>query len=455
MIVNRLSHVHRLALGGFLFAAASGVSVMGPSGESVIAADVEADSGSSVEADLQRISPKRTVLTVDFGGGARVGPGGKVIVTAGGKSINGTVRKITPRGRSIIRLKSALPNSVETGTVSIRVVDPGDASGMVTIAGPSGGGGKWHDRGFLSGYSKAGFSGLAEVGIAPMSGTTKVTGGTANEKVNFGESAMDVGLDGRARYSMGAFGGGLHFIYMSGSSEGKASVNTASTGSKDSDSIKEKSSAYQVAPNIAYNGGAFAVGLGLQMGKSTVDRTVKIASVEGPGEPVTISENAALVELRASIGSVKFGVNALVAGKGKLTEKNQKDVDRMRSGFGAHVLAAAGGLTHRVGFDYAKVTDKYTSSNLTNTSMGIDLQTQATMSSLSLTPRLAYDWSNVDFGSRKGKESNLAIGSRVSFGSPYAGFELRYKNREQDAYGSAPSYKTSLLGAGIAGGMTF
>lgn len=455
MIVNRLCQAHRLALGCFLFAGVSGVSLVVPLGTTVLAAEAQTESGTSVEADLQRISPKRTVLTVDFRGGTKVGPGGEVLVSAGGASINGTVRKVTAKGHSIIRLKSALPDSVETGNISIKIVDPGDASELVTVSGPSAGGGIWYDRGFLSGYNKAGFSGLAELGLAPMSGTTKVTGGAANEKVKFAESSMELGFDGRARYSLGAFGGGLHVNYMNANAEGKASVNTTSTGTKDSDSIKEKSSGYQVTPNVVYNGGAVAVGLGMQMGKSTVDRVVKIASVEDPSEPVTVSENAALAELSASVGSLKFGVNGLVGGKGKIKEKNQKDVDRMRSGFGIHVLAGAAGLIHRIGFDYGKVTDKYTSANLTKTTMCIDWQAQASMSSMSLTPRFAYDWIKVDFGSRKGKESNLTLGSRVSFGAPYAGLEFRYKNREQDAYGSAPSYKTSLYGAGIAGGMTF
>jgi hypothetical protein len=453
MMVIRFNKAHRLVLGGFLCVGILGFACLAQLTAKAHAAEATAEDG--IDAEVLRISPKRTVLTVDFGDGTRVGPGGKLIVTADGVKINGTVRKVTAKGRSIIRLRSALPKSIEKGAISIKVIDPGDTSGVVEVEVNPAKSGQWFDSGFLSGYRSSGFSGLVEVGVAPLSGTSKVTGGAANEQVTFKESAMEIGFDGRARYSNGGFGGGLHFNYVSGSREATASINTISTATKDSDSIKEKTSGYQVVPNLVFSARTFGVGIGWEMRKITNERNVIIASVEGPSEPVTTSEKAARLEVYAGIGSAQLGLNALVAGTGKITEKSQKDVDRRRTGFGAKVITATGKMTHRIGFDYGTVTDKYSSSDLTTTSMGIDFQTQLRMSSISLTPRFAYEWSAVDFGPKKGRDSNLIIGSRLSFGDPYAGLELKFKNREQDAYGSAPSYKSTLYGAAMAVGMTF
>lgn len=453
---NQLGQSRSNDFGKIMLCMMSAMGSWGILNPQLAAAEQSVESAASMEANLRQISPKRTVVTVDFSGGTRVSPGSKVTVIAGDSSYNGTVKKISSKGRGIIRLTAALPEAVETGTIAIKVNDVGSESDIVTVARGQGAG-PFEDPGVLSGYDKAGFSGLAEVVITPMSGTTKVQGGSANEKVDFSSSSRDIGLDARARFLMGSFGGGLNLNAMNFSSENKASINTASTGTKDSDSISEKSSGYKATPNFAFvgNDGAYAIGLGWELTRLTGERIVKIASVEGPHKPVKTSENGLVVELSGAVASMKVGVNALLAGKGKLTEEGQKDIDRKRNGFGLSLIADAAGLKHRFAFDYVKFTDKYSSGNLESSKMGLDWQTQLSMASMNLVPRVAYDWENISFNNRKGKEMNLTVGSKVMFGAPMVGLELKSKNRTEDAVDSSPSYKTTMFGVAISGGILF
>jgi hypothetical protein len=419
-------------------------------------ANAAAESGTSAsyKAELLRISPKRTVLTVDFRGGASVAPGATVKVTFSNGAIQGKVRKIVPSGRSILRLKSALPTGVEIGSVDIEVMDAGPESERVNVAAASSAG-SWRDESILTGSSGSGFSGSAEFALAPLSGKTNVSGGSANEKLDFGESSLETGLDARAEYAAGAFGGGVNLNYLISSANSKSSVNTTSTASKDSDSIEEKLSGYRLVPSASFKTAAFAAALGLDLRRFTNERSVKIAGVEAPSEPVKSSESGILLEFAAPMAGMKFGFTTLLAGKGTLKETGQEDVERRRMGFGINWEYGLAGLTHRLGFDLDKFTDKYSSADLVNTSMGLDWQTQVVMWSLNLVPRVAYDWSKIDFGARKGRESELAFGSRILFGAPYASFEIKYKSREQSAYATSPEYKTSLFGAGLAAGTTF
>lgn len=453
-----LEQLHRFSINMMysVLTMTAGVGLMGTICTSVRASEASTESLTQLNAELQRISPKRTLLTIDFRDRATISTGTKVTVTAGETSLKGAVKKISSKGRAIVKLQTALPKSVETGSVLVSINEIGSSNEMVKIEGDEKSN-LFRDPGFLVGYTSTGFSGLAEISLMPQTGKLKVTGGSANEKVDFAATRRDAEVDARGRYRIGPFGAGVQLNYLNNTFEAKASIDTVSTGTKDSDSINEKSSGYRATPNIVFvtESGIFAAGLGWRVGSLTSERPVKIAGIAAPHNPVKTSESGLALELSTKISSLKVGISALLSGKGKIKESEKADIERKFSSYGINFQTNLAGIDHRFAFDQSKIDDKYSLGNLTNSKMGLDWQTQIGLNSLSLVPRFAIDWGNVSYNDRKGKSMNLAMGSRVSFGGPFAGIEFRYGTESENATGNKPSQKTTMYGAAISGGITF
>jgi hypothetical protein len=413
-------------------------------------------SSEGASAVVTRISPKRTVIIVDFSRGASIAVGAKVNVKAAGDEIRGTVKKINPKGRAIIRLTKALSESVELGSIELAVVDRGPEDKQVQIVG-SGVTGFWTGAGYLEGYDAQGVSGKVDANLEFASGSTKVSGGPAAEKVNFGVGNTAYGVTGGARYLRGSFGGGLNVGYKSSASESKSSIETAATQTKDSDSIIENSSGFEMLPHGVFvnQDRGFSVGLGWRYSSGKTERKVKIDDVESPNSPVNITENSLVLEGKVPLAAMKLGLIVELAGQGKIKEKDLADVKRNRSGLRLNLWAAVGGMDQRVGFGYEVVKDKYSSSELARSLTTLDWESMINLYSMNLVPRIAYERTGVSFGSQEGTENALLVGSKITFGQPFVGASFVYRDRDQASSSRSPSYKTSLMGLALAGGTTF
>jgi len=436
--------------------AASDSSAGSESKLSVDSGSAKSTSSETASAVVTRISPKRTVIIVDFSRGSSIAVGAKVNVKVSGNEIRGTVKKINPKGRAIIRLSKALSESVELGSIQLSVVDRGPEDKQVQIVG-TGVGSFWTGASYLEGYEAQGVSGNVGANLEFSSGSTKVSGGPAGEKANFGVGDRAYGVNGGARYLRGSFGGGLNVGYKSSSSESKSSIETSATQTKDSDSIIENSSGFEMLPHgvfVNQNRG-FSVGLGWHYSSGKSERKVKIDDVESPNSPVTITENSLVLEGKVPLAAMKLGLIIEVAGQGKIKEKDLADVKRSRSGLRLNLWTGVGGMDQRVGFGYEVVKDKYSSSELARSLTTLDWESMINLYSMNLVPRIAYERTGVSFGSQEGSENALLIGSKITFGQPFVGASFVYRNRDQASSSRSPSYKTSLMGLALAGGTTF
>lgn len=408
-----------------------------------------------LNSEVRRISPKRTVVLLDMLDGGGLRQGAKVqIWFEGDKMIDGVVRKLSRKGRVIVRLASAAPDSVvESGPALVTIVENGtEGEGLTMSRGQRK---LWRESNLGGLHAKDGLAAIAGVSAETMRGALKVTGGPANEDVDFGYGANRFDFDGQAGYRAGAFGGGAALNFNSGSSSAEADIKTAATDTTDKDKINVSTIGFAATPYALYQAGSLSMSLGFQVGSSSTDRTVEIASVEGPGEPVTTTESGARVELGYNGSGFGAGLSVAPALSGKVKEDNQEDVDHEARQFAGFYAASWGDSPYRLDVSWASLKDGYLAGDLTGSTMGVTLQGLMSWGGYQMAPIAGYSMTSRELGELKGSAWDFRLGSRVGFGgsyAPYAGLELKYRSELEEASGTRPKYDTTAFGVTISGG---
>ncbi len=437
------------------FALAS-VWVLSPLGEcAVYAADTSQAKAAEYGATIRRVSPKRTVLFLELDDGVTLRSGARIAMKIGDKTINGAFRKVSSKGSAIIRTAAPIPETT-ANALTFTILEQGSEGEDVKVSSTSGAT-LWQSDLMLDDLNREGLNGLGQLSLGMTNGTLKSSGGSAKESATFELSEREMGLNARVGYLQGAFGGGLQVDYLNGTSQAKADITTSSSGTKDSDSISEKTKSFSMLPYVAFkSSGGLGVALGYNIENKENDRSVKIAGVEGEHSPVVTKENGPRLEVSGSTDAVKASVYVQMVLGGKITEKSKKDVDHKKSAFGAAVVTKVAGLPSRIVLDYASSADKYSSGSLTTKVTNFDWQSELGMSALKLLPRFAYEMQRVSFGCRSGKMGLLTLGARTILGdrnAPYAGLEFNFKSSEETGGSTSPTYKTSAMGIGVQAGM--
>lgn len=412
-----------------------------------------------LNSEVVRVSPKRTAVLLDVIEGDGLRQGAQVSVWFEGDfESKGVVRKLSPSGRALVRIAQAAPATLDKGDPALmNVLENGTEGAALTRRE---GNTLWQDASLLALHRRDGVASRAELALDVFGGSTKASGGTANEDVDFAYSSRKIGFEGQAGYAVGSLSAGFGLNYANGTTAATADINTDSTGTKDKDSIDLTSSKYAATPYAAYKfpvaGMSIAAGVGVQLGSDRSERIVQIAGVDGPGAPTTTSENGVRIEVIAKASDREVGFNMAPSLSGKIKEDNQVDVDHKASSFSGFYSSNYSGTPYRAEVTVGSGTDKYSSADLKSSSLGFAGQIELPVAGYRMAPGVGYVMTSRELGDLKGSAWELNAGSRVALpGSyaPYAGLSLRYKSETEDASGSKPEYKTGAFGFSVSGGV--
>lgn len=414
---------------------------------------------SELNSEVVRVSPKRTAVLMDVvdGGGLRQGALVSVWFENDFKS-KGVVRKLSSSGRALVRIAQAAPAEVAKGDPALMTIVENGNEGEA-LANRSG---KplLKESSLISIHRADGVASSVELSVGALGGSTKVSGGSANEDVDFAFTSREIGFAGQAGYTAGSISGGFGLNYRNGTDGATADVNTDSTGTKDKDAIDTTSSGYTATPYVAYRmpvaGMSLGLGVGFQIGQDESERTVKLADVHGPHNPVTTTENGVRLELVAKATGYEAGINMAPSLTGKTKEDNSLDVDHKASSFSGFYASNYSGTPYRAEVSFGSGSDKYTSADLKSSSVGFAGQVEMPFAGYRMAPGVGYTMSNRELGDLKASAWELTAGSRVALSgayAPYAGLSFKYKSQTEDASGTKPEYSTGAFGVSVSGGV--
>ncbi len=430
-----------------------------------------------VEGEVLKITSKRTGFMVDLVGDLTLEKDASVKLNVAGKERTGKVTKVTDNGRAFIKLNKGLPASVKVGdSVAMEVESgasqeepaaPKEGSARLVKGGASKA--YWDEISFLAAHRNPGLRTDVAVAYLNGAGAEKSEGGTAangqaiNDDTEYAVEDKHVTFSGDVGHvGRGGFGGGALLTYNSQDRTTSADIDTAATGTTDSDKVETSRKVTKLMPYIEYldrvkSGDiGFGLGLGIPIRSVVSERKVQIAGEDLDSEPAKTTETGLTIEAMFGNKIGAFILSLTPVLNGTIKQSGEDDVKHTSSEYALHHETYLRKVKIREGIVLINSKDAYDDDALTDKGWKLQVRLDVGMGSFNLIPFLDYQSLKRSRGDLSGKLTELDIGSRFAKAGIYAPFVSLGLNRKSETQTTQDDrdVATSIGGIRLAGGIT-